>query len=288
MLKNLHAAEIQHGQCFYYNTTVLFFSRNLADHYFHTCVTCAIYKGLDKVTVLDRKDFNRDIVESIDEAVLYLKQHLKVRYVFDGSPARREIPEIPYEALREAVINAVVHRDYFEKGANVMIEIFDDRVDITSPGGLPKGLNVEDFGKVSLLRNPNIANLMQRIDYIEKMGTGVMRMQKLLAEAGLEPLKYEFSGFVRAVFQRDKVTEQATEQATEQVGEDKLLAILEFCFIARSREEIQAFLGLKHREHFRVEILAPLLKAGLLVPTIPDKPNSPKQKYIAVKVSGKK
>ncbi len=64
---------------------------NLADHYFHTCVTCAICKGLDKVTVLDRKDFNRDIVESIDEAVLYLKQHLKVRYVFDGSPARREI-----------------------------------------------------------------------------------------------------------------------------------------------------------------------------------------------------
>lgn len=102
----------------------------------------------------------------------YLKQHLKVRYEFDGSPARKEIPEIPYEALREAVINAVIHRDYFEKGVNVMIEIFDDRVEITSPGGLPKGLKVEDFGKVSLLRNPNIANLMQRIEYIEKMGSG--------------------------------------------------------------------------------------------------------------------
>jgi len=96
--------------------------------------------------------------------VPYLKQHLKVRYEFDGSPARKEIPEIPYEALREAVINAVIHRDYFEKGVNVMIEIFDDRVEITSPGGLPKGLKVEDFGKVSLLRNPNIANLMQRIE----------------------------------------------------------------------------------------------------------------------------
>ena len=283
MLRNLHAAEIQQSQCFYYNTAVLFFSRNLADHYFHTCVTCAIYKGVDKVTVLDRKDFNRDIVESIDEAVLYLKQHLKVRYEFDGSPARREIPEIPYEALREAIINAVIHRDYFEKGANVMIEIYDDRVEITSPGGLPKGLKVEDFGKVSLLRNPNIANLMQRIEYIEKMGTGVMRMQKLLAEAGLEPLKYEFSGFVRAVFRRFPVTEQATEQATEQVGGEKLHAILDFCSEARSREEIQVFLGLKHREHFRAEILAPLLKAGLLVPTIPDKQNSPKQKYITVR-----
>jgi len=97
--------------------------------------------------------------------MLYLKQHLNVRYEFDGAAARKEIPEIPHATLREAVINAVIHRDYFEKGANVIVEIFDDRVEITSPGGLPKGLKMEDFGSVSLLRNPNIANLMQRIDY---------------------------------------------------------------------------------------------------------------------------
>ena len=78
----------------------------------------------------------------------------------------------------------------------------------------------------------------------------------------------------------------SADAVTEQVGEDKLLAILEFCSAARSREEIQAFLGLKHREHFRAEILAPLLKAGFLVPTIPEKPNSPKQKYVAVKELG--
>ena len=119
--------------------------------------------------------------------MIYLKQRLNVRYEFDGNPARIEIPEIPWEALREAVINAVIHRNYFEKGANVMVEIFDDRVEITSPGGLPKGLKEEDFGKISILRNPNIANLMQRIDYIEKMGTGIARMQKLLANAGLKP-----------------------------------------------------------------------------------------------------
>jgi ATP-dependent DNA helicase RecG len=89
---------------------------------------------------------------------------------------------------------------------------------------------------------------------------------------------YEFSGFVRAVFHR--VT------FTEQVGKDTQHIILEFCSTARSREEIMTFLGLKHREHFRAEIRAPLLKAGLLAPTIPDKPNSPKQKYIAVKSQG--
>lgn len=93
ILKNLHAAEIQQSECIYHNSAVLFFAKKLDNHYFHTKVTCAIYKGTDKVTVLDRKDFNRDIVSNVDEAMLYLKQHLTVRYEFDGSPARKEIPE---------------------------------------------------------------------------------------------------------------------------------------------------------------------------------------------------
>jgi ATP-dependent DNA helicase RecG len=204
ILQNLHAAEVQLGTCYYYNTAVLFFAKNLDKHFFHTCVTCALYKGLDKVTILDRKDFNHDIIDNIDKAMIFLQQHLNVRYEFDGSPARKEIPEIPIEALREAVINAVIHRDYFEKGANAMVEIYDDRVEITNPGGLPKGLKEKDFGKISILRNPNIANLMQRIEYIEKMGTGIRRMQKMLAGAGLPPIKYEFSSFVRAVFFRPR------------------------------------------------------------------------------------
>lgn len=124
-----------------------------------------------------------------------------------------------------------------------------------------------------------------RIGYIEKMGTGIPRMQKLLADAGLEPLRYEFSGFVRAVFQRNntKTTPQVTPQATPQVSLERREEILAFCTTPRSREEIQDFLGLKDREHFRKKILAPLLAEGIIKPTIPDKPNSPKQKYFANK-----
>ncbi len=244
MLKNLHAAEIQQNETYYYNTAVLFFAKNLELQYFHTKVTCALYKGKDKVTVLDRKDFNFDIVDTIDQTMIYLKQRLNVRYEFDGSPARKEIPEIPWEALREAVINAVIHRDYFEKGANVMVEIFDDRVEITSPGGLPKGLRKEDFGKISVLRNPNIANLMQRIDYIEKMGTGIPRMQKLLVDAGLKPLSYEISGFVRAVFFRETTQEtENTTQETEKTTQELLLSIIKKT-PAVTREELAENIGL--------------------------------------------
>ncbi|OQX94314.1 AAA family ATPase, partial [candidate division KSB1 bacterium 4572_119] len=119
---------------------------------------------------------------------------------FTGSPRRKEIPEIPFEALREAVLNAVIHRDYFEKGANIMVEIFADRLEITSPGGLPKGLKPEDFGKRSVLRNPNVANLFQRIEYIEKMGTGIRRIQKMMSDAGMPLVIYRWDTFVKAVF----------------------------------------------------------------------------------------
>lgn len=98
---------------------------------------------------------------NIDGGIIFLKQYIPVKYEMTGGPRRREVPEVPYDALREAVINAVAHRDYFEKGANVMVEMFDDRIEITSYGGLVKSLKPEDFGKKSVLRNPNIANLLQ-------------------------------------------------------------------------------------------------------------------------------
>jgi len=119
-----------------------------------------------------------------------------------GEPRRKEIPEIPYEALREAIINAVAHRDYFEKGTNIMVEMFDDRIEITNFGGLAKGLKPEDFGKKSVLRNPNIANLLHRAGYIEKMGTGINKMKKLISKAGLPPIKFEFDAFFTATFGR--------------------------------------------------------------------------------------
>ncbi len=138
-----------------------------------------------KIEVLDRRDFNEDLISNIDGAMIFLMRYLAVRYEMTGEPRRKEIPEVPYDALREAVINAVAHRDYFEKGANVMVEMFDDRIEITNFGGLVKGLKPVDFGKKSVLRNPNIAGLLHRVKYIEKMGTGINKMRGLIAYCGI-------------------------------------------------------------------------------------------------------
>ncbi|MBA3052023.1 putative DNA binding domain-containing protein [bacterium] len=232
-LVNLGVAEKQEGKLLFNNTGILFFSKNLSDIYFHTAVTCALYRGREKVEVLDRKDFNEDIVSNIDDAMNFLKKHIPVRYEMTGSPARREVPEIPFDALREAVINAVAHRDYFEKGSNVMVEMFEDRIEITDFGGLPKGLKPEDFGKKSVLRNPRIADLLNKIEYIEKMGTGIRKMRNLMKEAGLKPPKFEFTTFFTATFLMPELLKikgaekgQKSSQESSQKSSQKILGLM--------------------------------------------------------------
>lgn len=198
--------------CIVNNTGVLFFSKKLSDIYFHTAVTRALYKGTEKVQVLDRRDFNDDLISSIEGAMVFLKQYIPVRYEMTGSTRRKEVPEIPYDALREALINAVAHRDYFEKGANVMVEMFDDRIELTNPGGLVKGLKPEDFGKKSALRNPTIASLLHHANYIEKMGTGISKISKLMKEAKLTPPKFTFNTFFTVTFKRPIKKEKKIEE----------------------------------------------------------------------------
>lgn len=117
VLRNLGVLEIVSGEPVLNNTGVLFFAKFNELKPRNDIITCALFKGTDKVHVLDRKDFRTDVVTNVEETMLFLKRHINVRYEIDGrTPQRREIPDIPYDALREAVVNAVTHRDYFEKG----------------------------------------------------------------------------------------------------------------------------------------------------------------------------
>jgi ATP-dependent DNA helicase RecG len=219
ILLNLGAAErLEDGRIVVNNTGILFFSRNLDCIYPHAAVTCALFQGTDKFTVLDRRDFNEDLMSNIDGAMNFLKRYIAVRYEMTGEARRREVPELPYDALREAIINAVAHRDYFQRGANVMVEVYDDRIEICNPGGLPKGLSPEEFGKRSVLRNPKIAGMLHRADYIEKMGTGVRKMQRLMSEAGLAPLEFAFTSFFTVTFRKPVAMKEKI--VGEGLGED--------------------------------------------------------------------
>ena len=209
------------------NAGILFFAKDASKFLPHAIITCILYKGTTKAHIIDRKDFGKDILSNYENTIVFIHQHLKVGYKFVGFGPRKEIMEIPERALKEALINAICHRDYSERGAVIMIDIYDDRVEISNPGGLI--IKERDFGKKSLSRNPLIFSLMQMIGLVEKAGSGIARMRGEMAESGLSEPIFEFTTFFTVTFRRQsveefgrKVGERLGDKLGEKLGENEL------------------------------------------------------------------
>ena len=197
------AAYVDDVPCFT-NAGALFFRSNEEDVKFrHAGIVCALYKGADKSYIIDAKELNSDAISNIDDALAFLKRHLNMSYKIE-TLRRENILELPEDALREAIVNAVCHRNYFEKGARVTVEIYNDRVEITSPGGICKGITPENFGKISITRNSIVASMLFRIDYIEQMGTGILRMKNAAKTAKVAEPKFDLHDFFRVTFKRNQ------------------------------------------------------------------------------------
>lgn len=134
---------------------------------------CAVFMSTDSATIIDRHDFDGDILELIEEAQKYILKNIHIGMRLEGL-RRVDVPEIAVEALREAVINAFCHRDYFDPDY-VQVAVFKDRVEIRNPGRLYGNLTIDDLrkGNVSQRRNPLIADLFRRIRMVEAWGRGM-------------------------------------------------------------------------------------------------------------------
>ena len=181
------------------NAGILFFGKRRQKYLRQAYVTCVLYRGIDRYKILDRKDFRDDPVTDYENAFIFLQQHLNLKYVIKGGGPRLEIPEVPYEALREALMNAVIHRDYFEEGVRVMVEIFDDRVEISNPGELL--FDKKDLGRRSVARNPVIFDVFHRLGLIEKVGSGIGRILNQTHERGVE-VDFDLNRFFTIIFKR--------------------------------------------------------------------------------------
>ena len=204
VLENLEVAKRQGSKIIFNNAGALFFSKNLERIFFHTEISCALFKGTDKShDIIDRKIFNEDIISNIEYSMNFLKRNLRLEYKFPrGQLHREEVLEIPEEALWEALLNAITHRNYLFENVSVTVEIFDDRVEIYNFGELPKDLKRSEFGKKTVFRNQLIASLMLKAKYIEGKGTGIKKMRGLVRKAGLKPIKFEFTNFTTLTFYR--------------------------------------------------------------------------------------
>lgn len=197
-------------------------------------------------------------------------------------------------ALKEALINAIAHRDYINKGTHIQVEVFDDRVSITNFGGLANGLSVDELKKRSVHRNPNIVNLLHRSNFIEKLGTGLLRIDSELKKAGLPKAELEINEhWFSIVFSRTRSVQMGEAEMGEvEIGErvpkhslsDIQNKILLFCIPKpRSRAEIFNEIGMSNETRNFNNNIQPLMQKGLLNMTEPDKPRSRNQKYVTSK-----
>ena len=148
-------------------------------------IQCAVFKGKDRSVFIDRREFAGSIQQQVEEAYNFVLRNIHLGAEIEGL-YRRDIYEIPQSVIRELIINAVVHRNYLES-SHIQIAIFDDRLEITSPGGLAKGVTIERIKRgFSKVRNEALANAFHYMHLIEQWGTGIPRIVNTLKEYGLD------------------------------------------------------------------------------------------------------
>jgi ATP-dependent DNA helicase RecG len=157
----------------------------------------------EKVHIMDNRIVEGSIIDQVDETVEFIKKNLHVRFEITGEPQRKEIWDYPLTALREAVINAIVHRDYGDT-TDIQIKIFEDALQVWSPGFLPFNVTVEDLFNpehTSKPRNKLIAQMFYDMGLIERYGSGIHRILEACQGADLpQPLFENFSGGFRIKF----------------------------------------------------------------------------------------
>lgn len=254
------------------------------------CITAIVVPGTeigdideDQARFIDNKRIEGTIPVMVEDALGFCRRNMKVKTIIDKETGvRKDKTEYPVDALREAILNAVIHRDYsiHTEGTPVQIDFFSNRVEIHSPGSLYGKLSVEDLGKTKPdLRNPALAVMTESITAAEHRYSGIPTMRRAMKEYGLPAPKFENrrNEFVVTLY-NDAVTDEINAPQTDK-GE---IDLLNFCKTPRTKQEIADYIGVKTLFYVMQHYVKPLLDTKQLGMTIPDKPQSKKQKYYSM------
>jgi len=197
---------------------ILLFGRNRRSLFPDAVIRCARFRGTDKSHFLDQAEIDEYLPQAVESAVSFVERHTVQAFEI-GRVRRKEIPEYPPPAIREAIINAVVHADYSIGGMSINVAVFDGRIEISNPGLLPFGLTLEAaLAGVSKLRNRVIGRVFRELKLIEQWGSGMGRMIAACTEAGLRPPRFEEIGTsFRVTLYSEKVAESAIPEWQEQL-----------------------------------------------------------------------
>ena len=186
-----------------------------SDYFQFSKTQCAVFKGTDRAVFLDKREYKGPLYEQIDEAIDFVLRNIRLAAKIEGIQ-RKEEYELPVKAIREMIINAHCHRLMTDESC-VQVALYDDRLEVTSPGGLYNGLTFEEAlqGR-SKLRNKAIANVFSQIGLIEAWGTGLQRIQSSAREYGLpEPEFVEMPESFRVNLYRKSLTPEMRQDGDE-------------------------------------------------------------------------
>lgn len=150
-------------------------------------IKLAVFEGSKKTVFKDRRELSGSLLEQLEESYDYIDRYNRTRAEFSGLD-RVDMRDYPPEAIREALLNAIVHRDYSFSGAT-LISIFEDRIEFVTIGGLVKGITLDDVKLgVSVLRNQYLANIFYRLRLIEAYGTGIFKINECYEDYTVKPV----------------------------------------------------------------------------------------------------
>ena len=249
-------------------------------------ITAVVVPGTEKSIVgdvgerfIDNARIEGNLIQMLNGAMHFVRRNMKMRTIIDPETGKRaDRSEYPVVAVRELILNALIHRDYsiHTDSTPIVIEMYSDRFVIENPGGLYGRMTLDQLGKISAdTRNPVIANAMEVLDQTENRYSGIPTIRSAMKEFSLpEPVFANERGVFRVTLYNRVIRPKKT---TKVPFRDE---ILEFCKTPRSRAELEEyFKGRKTIAYLQKTVIRPMIEAGELGMTIPDKPKSKLQKY---------
>lgn len=239
--------------------------------------------GSDDERFIDNKRINGTISEMLEGAVDFVKRNSRVKTIIDDNGKRHDKTEFPMKAVREVILNALIHRDYsiHTEGTPITICMYRDRIEVVNKGGLYGRITVDQLGKVRTdSRNPILANILEVLHVTENRFSGIPTIRAEMAAANLpEPEFIVRHGEFKVILRNN--LNNYTDSAVKSSGKtaDRVAEVINYCSTPRSRDELTEFLGFS-KYYTMSKIVQPLIDSGKLKQTIPDKPKSSKQRYV--------
>ncbi|MDD5798299.1 MAG: ATP-binding protein, partial [Clostridiaceae bacterium] len=266
-------------------SSIMLFSPYPQAYFPQLCITAIVVPGKELGTqtageerFLDNQRIEGTIPEMLQEAIQFVKRNMKTRTIIDSKTGKREDrTDYPILAIREAIINALVHRDYsiHSEGMPIQLIMFEDRLEIHNPGGIYGRIRIDQLGKVQPdTRNPVLASALEVLDVTENRYSGIPTIRMEMNRYGLKPPQFsdERGSFIVKLYKTPETVEVKTE-------DEDVKNLLLFCRTPRTRKEICEYLGLTSVTYAIQSRVLPLVETGQIKMSIPEKPKSPKQLF---------